>query len=128
MRNDVAVAIDELRRQFPEAECAVNEDGQGGAHVFLDPIDIGARYEPERTWVGFHIPAQYPYADIYPVFIGGECRRRDGTAHTAPITNGHTFQGRSAIQVSRRSATAQNSGQKAATKLLKVLAFLRGEP
>jgi hypothetical protein len=76
----------------------------------------------------FHIPAQYPYADIYPVFIGGDVRRVDGVAFTAPVTPGHTFEGRPAIQVSRRSSTAQNGLQKATAKILKVLDFLARLP
>ena len=33
----------------------------------MEPVALGSRYRPETTWVGFHIPPQYPYADIYPV-------------------------------------------------------------
>jgi len=74
--------------------------------------------------MGFHIPSQYPYADIYPVFIGSEVRRTDGQAFVAPVTHGAAFEGRAAIQVSRRSSAAQQGLQKAATKVLKVLDFL----
>ena len=99
-----------------------------GAYVLMEPVFLGARYEPESTWFGFQVPAQYPYADIYPVFMGAECRRKDGGGFRAPVTLGHTFQGRAAIQISRRSGVAQNGGQKATAKLLKVLDFLRTLP
>jgi hypothetical protein len=91
-------------------------------------VSLGARYRPETTWMGFHIPAQYPYADIYPVFIGANTARSDGIGFVAPITPGHNFEGRPAIQVSRRSGAAQNGLQKVTAKILKVLDFLEKMP
>lgn len=128
MKSEVSTAIEELKRQFGAASLAVREDGQGGAYVVLEAVPLGPRFRPEATWVGFQIPAQYPYADIYPVFIGAEIRRTDGVAFQAPVTPGHSFEGRPAIQVSRRSAAAQNGTQKATAKLLKVLDFLEKLP
>jgi hypothetical protein len=125
MKVEVSVAIDQLRRQFPDATLMATEDGQGGAHVFVEPIELGARYAPNATWLGFQIPAQYPYADVYPVFMGGDVKRTDGISFAAPVTNGHTFQGRAAIQISRRSPAAQMGTQTATSKVLKVLDFLR---
>jgi hypothetical protein len=101
------------------------EDGQGGAHVFVDPVELGGRYAPATTWFGFQIPAQYPYADIYPVFMGSHVSRTDGVPFVAPVTNGHTYQGRAAIQISRRSAAAQMGSQTATAKIVKVLDFLQ---
>ena len=40
------------------------------------------------------------------------------------MTPGHNFEGRGAIQISRRSAAAQSGSQKAVAKILKVLDFL----
>ena len=128
MRTEVTTAVNELKRQFPDSTFTVSDDGQGGAYVFMEPVVLGAEYEPESTWFGFQVPAQYPYADIYPVFMGAECRRKDGVGFSAPVTLGHSFQGRAAIQISRRSGAAQNRGQKATAKLLKVLDYLRTLP
>ena len=125
MKVEVAAAVEELRRQFPGATVTTTEDGQGGAHVFVEPLELGARYAPTTTWFGFQIPAQYPYADVYPVFMGADIRRTDGVAFAAPVTNGHTYQGRAAIQISRRSAAAQMGSQTATAKILKVLDFLQ---
>jgi len=124
MKTEVSTAIEELKRQFSTSLMTVREDGQGGAYVTLEPVELGAKFRPAATWVGFQIPAQYPYADIYPVFIGAGIQRADGVAFQAPVTPGHNFEGRGAIQVSRRSAAAQNGSQKAVAKILKVLAFL----
>jgi hypothetical protein len=124
MRVEVAAGIEELRRQFAMASIMVTEDGQGGAHVIIEPIELGAKYRPTSTWIGFHIPAQYPYADIYPVFVGAEVGRADGVPFVAPITAGHLFQGRPAIQVSRRNSAAANGAQRAPVRVLKILDYL----
>jgi hypothetical protein len=124
MKVEVATAIEELKRQFTTSSFGVREDGQGGAYVVIEPVELGAKFVPNATWVGFQIPAQYPYADIYPVFIGADVKRADGVAFQAPVTPGHNFESRGAIQVSRRSAAAQSGSQKAVAKILKVLDFL----
>jgi hypothetical protein len=121
---EVSTAIEELKRQFEAAKMTVRDDGQGGAYVLMDGFELGAKFRPPATWLGFHIPAQYPYADIYPVFIGADVGRADSTAFQAPVTPGHHFEGRPALQISRRSAAAQSGSQKAVAKILKVLDFL----
>jgi hypothetical protein len=128
MKVEVSTGIEELKRQFSSSSFNIREDGQGGAYVVIEPISLGARYRPETTWMGFHIPPQYPYADIYPVFIGAESARTDGVAFVAPVTPGHNFEGRTAIQVSRRSGAAQNGLQKVTAKILKILDFLERLP
>jgi hypothetical protein len=124
MKVEVSTGLDELKKQFGSSSFNVREDGKGGAYVIMEPVNLGPRYRPETTWVGFHVPPQYPYADIYPVFIGAEVSRADKVQFAAPVTRGHTFEGRAAIQVSRRSGTAQNGLQKATAKVLKILDFL----
>ncbi len=124
MKVEVSTAIEELKRQFSACSLKVREDGQGGAYVVMEPVALGAKFQPAATWIGFQIPAQYPYADIYPVFFGADTRRADGVAFQAPVTPGHNFEGRGAIQISRRSAAAQSGSQKAVAKILKVLDFL----
>lgn len=123
MKVEVATGIEELKRQFNESSVTVREDNQGGAYVIIDPVVVGSLFQPSSTWLGFQIPAQYPYADIYPVFLG-EISRVDNVAFTPPISKGHQFEGRPAIQVSRRNSAAQNGLQKASAKILKILDFL----
>lgn len=128
MKVEVAAGIEELKRQFSASSFAVREDGQGGAYVVIEPVTLGPKYRPEVTWVGFQIPAQYPYADIYPVFFGGNVARSDGRGFVDPVRAGHQFEGRAAIQVSRRNSAAQSGTQKAAAKILKVLDYLEKLP
>ena len=124
MKVEVSAGIEELKRQFSTSSFVVREDGQGGAYVVMDSVTLGPKYRPTVTWLGFQIPAQYPYADVYPVFIGGDVVRADGTAFVPPVTQGHHFEGRPAIQVSRRNSAAQSGLQKVPAKILKVLDFL----
>jgi hypothetical protein len=124
MKVEVSTAIEELKRQFSASVLTVREDGQGGAYVVMDPVQLGEKFRPTTTWVGFQIPAQYPYADIYPVFMSADVKRADGVALQAPVTAGHSFEGKGALQISRRSAAAQSGSQKAVAKILKVLDFL----
>ncbi|HEY6735742.1 MAG TPA: hypothetical protein VI256_18440, partial [Roseiarcus sp.] len=113
-----------LKRAFPAANLAVEEDGEGGARFILSDMAIGDRYVPAATWLGAHIPALYPYADIYPVFMDAGVRRADGVAFVPPITPNASFMGRPAIQISRRNNLAQQHAQTALGKILKILKFL----
>ena len=124
MQRDVVRAIEELSRAFPSSEVTCIEDGQGGAYVIVESVDIGSRYAPAVTWLGGHIGAQYPYADIYPFFMGGNVRRVDGGNFEPPISAGQTFADRPAIQISRRNNRMQHSPQTAVAKFLKIIDFL----
>jgi hypothetical protein len=128
MKIEVSSGIEELKRQFSGSTFTVREDGQGGAHVVMEPVTLGPKFRPDNTWLGFHIPPQYPYADIYPVFIGANVARANGVPFAVPVTPGHIFEGRPAIQVSRRNSAAQSGLQKVGTKILKVLDFLEKLP
>ena len=124
MKQDVASAIEELKRAFPSSEVSSREDGNGGAYVIVEDVAIGDRYRPPSTWIGGHITALYPYADIYPLFIGDNVRRVDGIAFEAPVTLGARFLERPALQISRRNNHTQNYPQTAVAKFVKVLHFL----
>jgi hypothetical protein len=128
MKVEVSKGIEDLKRQFSSSSFLVREDGQGGAYVVMAPVALSEKFKPATTWVGFQIPAQYPYADIYPIFIGAEIVRSDGMGFVAPVTPGHNFEGRPAIQISRRNSAAQNGMQTVPAKILKVLNYLESLP
>ena len=92
--------------------------------MIVEDVAIGDRYQPSSTWIGGHLPPLYPYADIYPLFIGDNVRRVDGVAFTAPVTPGARFFDRAALQISRRNNHTQNYPQTAVAKFVKVLHFL----
>ncbi len=123
MKQGVVDAIEELKRAFPTSAVRCREDCDGGAHVIVEDVPIGCRYRPSSTWIGGHITALYPYADIYPLFIGGEVSRVDGVGFAPPITPS-LFLDRPALQVSRRNNHTQHFPQTAVAKFVKVLHFL----
>ena len=123
MKQDVADAVEELKCAFPSSTVCTREDGDGGAYVIVEDVAIGCRYRPSSTWIGGHITALYPYADIYPLFIGGDVSRVDGVAFVPPITPSQ-FLERPALQVSRRNNHTQHYPQTAVAKFVKVLHFL----
>ncbi len=124
MTPDVAKAIAEIRATFPDAQVSVREESDGGAVVFVEPIDPGEPYKQRETWIGFRIGFQYPYADVYPLFVRGDLARADGRT-LGEAMSGTTFEGRPAVQLSRRSNHLNPATDTAAIKLLKVLAWLR---
>ena len=124
MKQDVANAIEELKQAFSSSDVCVQEDGDGGVYVIVENVAIGSRYRPSSTWLGGHITALYPYADIYPLFIAGNVIRVDGVAFEPPVTPGAQFLGRLALQVSRRNNQTQHYPQTAVAKFVKVLHFL----
>ena len=65
VRAEVGEAIEELKRAFPGSEVTVSEDGQGGAHVMVENVAIGERYQPEQSWLG----ATFPPSILMPTSI-----------------------------------------------------------
>lgn len=128
MNNDVLTAIEELKRAFAPSEVTVAEDGQGGARVIVEQVDLGSRFEPRFSWMGGHITPLYPNADIYPVFIAADVRRIDGAPFQVPVTHGASFLGRPALQVSRLNNRIHLASQTAVAKFVKVVHFLETIP
>jgi hypothetical protein len=120
----VTEAIEEIRATFEGAAVTVREDGEGGQYVRIDPVDLGPPYAQRTTWIGFRITAQYPYSDIYPLFVRHDLCRTDGHALGEGITMNHAFDGHPAVQVSRRSNHLNPATDTAALKVLKVLGWM----
>lgn len=123
--NAIEEAIEELRHTFSDATVTFESDGAGGAWVTIDPIPLAPVYEQETSWIAFQITFPYPEADIYPLFVRPDLRRRDGAAH------GEGFQSvpwgpraTPGTQLSRRSSRLDPAIDTATTKVLKVLKWL----
>lgn len=135
MKAAVVKALEELKAGFPEATVTHQEDDDGGAFVIVDPIDIGPRYEPRTTWVGFHITFAYPEADVYPHFIDGAIQY----IGNSPTPNEHPAGNlpialsrgqmpgfdRLAIQISRRTKTTDPAKFSALYKVHRVIDLLK---
>src|SRR4051794_24840374 len=114
MKPDVERAIQELREGLPGHDVRTKEDPDGGAYVIVNGIEVGERFAPSVTWIGFHITWTFPDADVYPHFIDSTItyvgegaatnQHLEGNLPTS-MTRGATMSGFEipAIQVSRRS-------------------------
>lgn len=124
MTAEVAKAIGEIRVHLPNAAVKAEEDGQGGAYVEVEPIELGEKYTPSRTWCGFHITFQYPRSDVYPHFLGADVKRTDNSGFGQGVSM-QTWQGKAALQLSRRSNRLDPAIDTAATKLAKVISWFQ---
>lgn len=123
MTPEIALAIEQLRANFPDCDVAVREDGEGGAYVKISEVSPGPVYKQECTWVGFRVTFQYPYADVYPHYFRPDLERKDGQ----PLGEGFQlvqWEGRPAAQVSRRSNRLNPHTDTATLKLQKVLQWI----
>lgn len=116
-------AVAAIRGSFPDAAVDIIPDGGGGGFVVIDPVDLGPRYSPAITWLGFHVSPAYPHADVYPHYIG-RVTRIDGLPH-GPAFQPVDWQGREALQVSRRSNRWNPSRDDAVLKAQKVLTWIQ---
>lgn len=127
MNPPVLAAVDQVARAFPDSRTSYLDDGQGGAFVVVDDLDLGVAFAPSTSWVGFAISPLYPRADVYPHFVRPDLARANGAALTVPLNPGHTMPGfqRAATMVSRRSNRWDPARDTAALKLHRVLLWFR---
>lgn len=121
----VEAAVAAVRAHFAGKPVEVVPDGAGGATVIVDQVDLGDRYTPSTTWLGFHISAAYPQADVYPHYIG-RVARTDGQPHDQILGNAVQsvdWNGRQALQLSRRSNGWNPATDNAALKAEKVITW-----
>lgn len=120
----IATAVDELRAGWPESEITAEDQPDGGAAVTLSVVSLGPQYRPEQSWIGFTIPYNYPYADVYPLFTDPSLAHVDGTPLGEGFQQQIQWNGRVATQISRRSNGWDSAVDTAATKLRKVQEWL----
>jgi hypothetical protein len=126
---EVEEAIREIKREFVEHQVDVTAEAQGGAYVVVHDLPIGDHYTPPTAWVGFLVDFQYPRSDIYPHFIDGSVQRADGRGHGTGFSGPTEWQGRWALQISRRTRPGQwnPAVDTAVTKLIKVLEWIKAQ-
>jgi hypothetical protein len=127
MTPEVEQAIAEIRTSFEGHRVDVESEPQGGAYVIVHDLPVGDRYVPATTWFGFLITFQYPRSDVYPHFVDSQLRRVDGRAHGAGFSGPTQWNGRPAIQISRRSNRLNPAVDTAATKLAKVIEWVKSQ-
>ena len=128
----VEEAIKDLQKAFPESVVSPTEDGQGGAHIVIEPVPLDTQvFVHSETWGGFDLSFNLPYADVYPIYVRSDLARRDGRELRDTSEGLHpdqSFQGRSALMLSRRSNNRDPEHDKPHLKVLRVLEWLRRWP
>lgn len=119
----VEEVVQHLREEFPDATVTFTPDGGGGGNVIIEPVQIPG-CTPASTWLGANLGPLVPLADIYPVYIGPDVKRLDGTPLSGPLS-ANSFAGRPATQVSRKTHTLVATPHAAALKFRRVLDFVK---
>lgn len=124
---EIQVALDELRASFPDSLVTIDESGDGGCWVRVDPVDLGAGYVGRNSWAMFQLLYPYPECDIYPTFVRPDLARVDGEplgdGFAQPVGCGLNGT-QQATQVSRRTNSLERDTNTAVGKLLKVLRWV----
>jgi hypothetical protein len=122
---DVEKAVKELRLAFSLDAVTYEEDADGGAFTRVDPVVLPSPPYNSPTWLGFHIPHTYPYADIYPIYTRVDLRQ-DGQRKEA-MSEHENYRGARVTQLSRRTKRYDLNPDfdTAAAKLLKTIQWLR---
>lgn len=126
MNAAVTQAIEEIEVTFPDATVTIKEDA-AGVWVTVDPVDLGPNWTPSSTAFTFHLASTYPYADVYPHFLGANVVRTEGGGYVEAVTPNAAWDGHPAVQVSRRSSKWNAVNDTAALKGLRVLDWLRAQ-
>ncbi len=126
MLPEVEEAVAEIRAAFSGNEVRATPLTDGGAEVTVEDIDLGERYEPRTSFVGFRIGGTYPFSQVYPHFLRSDLRKADGTPLPNPgMIPDQRWQERPAIMVSRSSLRWDPNRDTAVGKLHKVLEWVR---
>ncbi len=125
MTDEIKAAVEELKAAFPGHGVSTEDGPNGGAFVKVSDLDFGPTLIPKENWIGFTIPAGYPFADVYPHFTPLGLRRVDGRELGEGLTGQVPWNDITCNQISRRTNGWNPSVDTAATKLVKVLQWLR---
>ena len=129
INEEIQAAIGEIRATFPDSSVTVMESGDGGTLITVDPVPTGPSFTPAATWLTFHIPYNYPDADIYPHYVTAQLARKDGQPLGEAIHAGQSCGPRGetpATMISRRTNTLERETNSAAGKALNILRWLEG--
>ncbi|MDO8769394.1 MAG: hypothetical protein Q7K57_11960 [Burkholderiaceae bacterium] len=124
IKTGVEEVLRHLREEFPDSTVSFIPGDNGGGDVIVEDVDVGEGCTPAKTWIGANLSPQLPFSDVYPLFIGGNVMRRNGTPLGGP-TSACQFASRPAIQVSRRTNNLVATPHAAAMKFRKVLTFVK---
>jgi hypothetical protein len=100
----VTNAVAELRLDHDVV--VIEPDGEGGAYVTVEDVDLGPQWEPQRIDLSFHLPFNYPFAAVYPFYGPSDLRRAD-SGECPPVIQRVEWRGRPVAQISLRASRWQ---------------------
>ena len=121
----VSDAVAKVRSAFTDHPVYAWPDGQLGAVVVIENLDLGSRWATTTSWLGFVVSYLHPEADCYPHHMRGDLQRADGQPLNPPFHPGRAFAGRPAVMVSRSSRRRDPRLDTPARKALSVLEFVQ---
>lgn len=121
LESGVEVGLGGVRAQYAGQPVEATSDTAGGVFVVVSSVPLGPPYMEHATWLGFQISAAYPFADVYPHFVA-PVARIDGQTHGEGVALTE-WQGRPALQLSRRSNRWNPEMDNAALKAAKVMTW-----
>jgi hypothetical protein len=77
-------------------------DGEGGAFVVVEEVDLGGKWTAPEADLTFHLAYNYPASAIYPYYLPAEVVPADGSM--PPAVQRVIWRDTSVIQVSLRQA------------------------
>src|SRR5207248_2913153 len=77
LKRAVGTAVRDLDAAFESGLARIVPDGQGGAWIELSGLALCDTYDQTDTFLVFLLPFNLPGADIYPMFVRADLRRRD---------------------------------------------------
>ena len=117
----VEVGLARVRAQYAGQPVEATSDAAGGVFIVVSSVPLGPPYLEQTIWLGFQISAAYPFADVYPHFVA-PVARIDGQLHGEGVAPTE-WQGRPALQLSRRSNRWNPEMDNAALKAAKVMTW-----
>ena len=130
MKGPVTAALSVMSERYGAERVRAVPDGQGGAWVEIDGIDLGATYEQTTTFVLVLLPFNLPNADVYPVHVRHDLSRSDGAGlgegfSATAVTWPGDSEPRPVTQVSRRTRGSEFTRQTPLQKIEKVIEWIR---
>lgn len=122
---EVQQALAEVTANINEGVLLAWPDGEGGAFVVVDDLDLGERWAPRQGWLGCRILNSYPDSELYPFYIRADARRVDGVDLSAPFNLGQSLFGQPATTVSRQPNRPIKGPRSAAVRFINVVDFVR---
>lgn len=127
LKTEVAEAIEEIKRVYPDAKVDPNPDGKGGAYLSVSE-DMGDMYRSEDGGhtLQFQIPYNHPEAQVKDFYVIPPLVKLDGSCLQNGFHPDKEFRGHDATQISRKKHDYHPVRDKSLPlKIARILEYIR---